>query len=139
MNEYIKLEKKVAELDAKLNEMKKDCADYLALIRKYRNKVHIGLSIAHLHYIDVNENRVFISYNDVYGLFIRQIQTPDGLMFDSSSGEPFERCMLKNRYRMNHNKLFTVGQNYDLFMAIAEPSPDGEFSIMRKLKPMEDE
>lgn len=139
MNEYMKLEKKIVELDTQLNELKKDCNDYLGMIRRYRMKINIGLPLAHLHYIDVNDNRLFVSYNDIFGLCIRQIQTPDGLMYDSSNGEPFERCMLKNKYRMNYRKLFMVSQNYYLLVAIAEPSPDGECSIMRLLKPVEDE
>jgi hypothetical protein len=53
----------------------------------------MGLSNVHQHFIDNQGNKFFTDFNQVYGELIRQIQTPDGQIFDACNGESFDLKM----------------------------------------------
>ena len=53
------------------------------------------LSDVHKHFIDKRGIKFFVDYNMVYGELIRQIQMPNGQMFDASDGSAFDDKMRK--------------------------------------------
>ena len=134
MNEYFKLESENIRLKNENMKLKRDVEDYLSMIRRYHVNSRIGLPDTYPHYTDINKNKTFISYNDTWGWFIRQIQTPEGLVYDVSVGQSFYEFMLLCGYRTNAVGLFTIPLNFDLFIEYVEALPDGRSKVVQQLK-----
>lgn len=77
-----------------------------------------GLSDVYSFYIGKDSNRYFETHYMGFGNGIRQLQTPDGLMIDGSSGDVFDSKMIELGFvgeSYNGSLLFSVYANYHLF------------------------